>query len=385
MVTGAVGKCTQTIRRLTSPPRKNVNQIEELCHHKPVTSKQAVTAVEECVEFLSEYGLFVAKTLTLLLALVAAVVLVTVAGRGAGKGGKGQLEVTDLGDELDETRVRLQAMLASKDERKALEKQHKQEVKARKGGDHRSRLFVIDFKGGMEAREVAGLREEVSAILAVATPQDEVLVRLESGGGVVHGYGLCASQLQRLREHEIPLTVAVDKVAASGGYMMACVADRILAAPFAIVGSIGVVAQLPNFHKLLKKHDIEFEMHTAGQYKRTLTVFGENDDEGRAKFREELAEIHERFKQFVGTHRPQLDIDKVTTGEHWLASQALELGLVDELKTSDDYLLAQAKTRRVLALHYRTRKGLLARLGKQGAEGVLEGAGQLLGRHSPWQ
>ncbi|MGL5284617.1 MAG: protease SohB, partial [Aeromonas sp.] len=196
------------------------------------------------MEFLSEYGLFVAKTLTLLLALVAAVVLVTVAGRGAGKGGKGQLEVTDLGDELDETRVRLQAMLASKDERKALEKQHKQEVKARKGGDHRSRLFVIDFKGGMEAREVAGLREEVSAILAVATPQDEVLVRLESGGGVVHGYGLCASQLQRLREHEIPLTVAVDKVAASGGYMMACVADRILAAPFAIVGSIGVVAQL---------------------------------------------------------------------------------------------------------------------------------------------
>ncbi|MGL5287847.1 MAG: protease SohB, partial [Aeromonas sp.] len=193
------------------------------------------------------------------------------------------------------------------------------------------------------------------------------------------------SQLQRLRDHDIPLTVAVDKVAASGGYMMACVADRILAAPFAIVGSIGVVAQLPNFHKLLKKHDIEFEMHTAGQYKRTLTVFGENDDEGRAKFREELAEIHERFKQFVGTHRPQLDIDKVTTGEHWLASQALELGLVDELKTSDDYLLAQAKTRRVLALHYRTRKGLLARLGKQGAEGVLEGAGQLLGRHSPWQ
>lgn len=384
-MTCAVGKCTQTILRLTSPSRKNVNQIEELCHHEPVKLKLAVTAVEECVEFLSEYGLFVAKTLTLLLALVAAVVLVTVAGRGAGKGGKGQLEVTDLGDELEETRLHLQTMLAGKDERKALEKQHKQEAKARKGGDHRSRLFVVDFKGGMEAREVAGLREEVSAILAVATAQDEVLVRLESGGGVVHGYGLCASQLQRLRDHDIPLTVAVDKVAASGGYMMACVADRILAAPFAIVGSIGVVAQLPNFHKLLKKHDIEFEMHTAGQYKRTLTVFGENDDEGRAKFREELAEIHERFKQFVGSHRPQLDIDKVTTGEHWLASQALELGLVDELKTSDDYLLAQAKTRRVLALHYRTRKGLLARLGKQGAEGVLEGAGQLLGRHSPWQ
>lgn len=336
------------------------------------------------MDFLSEYGLFLAKTVTLLLALGVAVVLLTLAGRGS-KGGKGQLDVTDLSADLDETRTRLKALLVGKEERKALEKQRKLEEKARKNDDPRSRLFVVDFKGSMDAREVTCLREEVTAILAVATPQDEVLVRLESGGGVVHGYGLCASQLQRIKSHEIPLTVAVDKVAASGGYMMACVADRILAAPFAIVGSIGVVAQLPNFNKLLKKHDIEFEMHTAGEYKRTLTLFGENDDEGREKFREELAAIHARFKAFVQQHRPALEIDKVTTGEHWLASQAKELGLVDELKTSDDYLMESARTRRVLALHYRTRKGLLARLGKQGAEGAIEGASRLLARQSPWQ
>lgn len=337
------------------------------------------------MEFLTQYGLFLAKTLTLLLALGLALLILTLAGRGS-KGSKGQLDVTDLGADLAETRFKLGSLLAGKEVRKALAKQHKQEEKTRKQeGDKRSRLFVVDFKGSMDAREVGALREEVTAILAIATPQDEVLVRLESGGGVVHGYGLCASQLQRIKDREIPLTVSVDKVAASGGYMMACVADRILAAPFAIVGSIGVVAQLPNFNKLLKKHDIDVELHTAGQYKRTLTVFGENDDEGRAKFREELAEIHARFKDFVQAHRPALDIDRVTTGEHWLASQAQELGLVDEIKTSDDYLIEQAHTRCVLALRYRVRKGLLARLGQQGAEGAIDGASRLLGRYSPWQ
>ncbi|WP_421158665.1 protease SohB, partial [Aeromonas dhakensis] len=226
--------------------------------------------------FLTEYGLFLAKTITLLLA-IGAVILMVVSSRQP-KSRKGELVVTDLSSELEQGRHQLQAALAGKAERKQLEKARKAEQKARaKSEDARSRLFVIDFHGSMDAREVASLREEVSAVIGVAQPGDEVLLRLESGGGVVHGYGLAASQLQRLRDRDIKLTVAIDKVAASGGYMMACVADQILAAPFAIVGSIGVIAQLPNFNKLLKKHDIEFEMHTAGQYKRTITMFGEND------------------------------------------------------------------------------------------------------------
>ena len=220
----------------------------------------------------------------------------------------------------------------------------------------------------MEAKEVASLREEVTAVLTMATEQDEVLVRVESGGGVVHGYGLCASQLQRLRDRGLHLTVAIDKVAASGGYMMACVAQHIIAAPFAIVGSIGVVAQLPNFHRLLQKHDIDYEQHTAGQYKRTLTLFGENDEAGRQKFREELESVHQQFRSFVSRHRPRIQLDKVATGEHWLANEALHLDLVDELRTSDDYLLDNYARKQVVKVQYKLHKGLTERLGHQTAQ-----------------
>ncbi|MGN5084715.1 protease SohB [Aeromonas sp. 31P] len=333
--------------------------------------------------FLTEYGLFLAKTVTFLLA-IGAIILMIVSTRQP-KARKGELVVTDLSSELEQGQFALKSALASKTERKVMEKQQKEEQKKRaKAGDERSRLFVLDFNGSMDAKEVASLREEVSAVIGVAQPGDEVLLRLESGGGVVHGYGLAASQLQRLRDRDIKLTVAIDKVAASGGYMMACVADKILAAPFAIVGSIGVIAQMPNFNKLLKKHDIEFEMHTAGQYKRTITMFGENDDLGREKFREELAAIHERFKAFVAEHRPQLDIDQVTTGEHWLASQAKVLGLVDTLCTSDDYLLAQASHHKVIGISYRKPKSLTQKLGQQGAQALEAGFGRLW-QQSPWR
>nr|WP_307772330.1 protease SohB [Aeromonas veronii] len=332
---------------------------------------------------MTEYGLFLAKTVTFLLA-IGAIILMIVSTRQP-KARKGELVVTDLSSELEQGQFALKSALASKAERKVMEKQQKEEQKKRaKAGDERSRLFVLDFNGSMDAKEVASLREEVSAVIGVAQPGDEVLLRLESGGGVVHGYGLAASQLQRLRDRDIKLTVAIDKVAASGGYMMACVADKILAAPFAIVGSIGVIAQMPNFNKLLKKHDIEFEMHTAGQYKRTITMFGENDDLGREKFREELAAIHERFKTFVAEHRPQLDIDQVTTGEHWLASQAKALGLVDTLCTSDDYLLAQASHHKVIGISYRKPKSLTQKLGQQGAQALEAGLGRLW-QQSPWR
>lgn len=231
-------------------------------------------------------------------------------------------------------------------------------------------LYVLDFKGSMDAHEVTSLREEISAVLAVASAQDEVLLRLESPGGVVHGYGLAASQLERLRKGGIRLTVAVDKVAASGGYMMACVADRIVAAPFAIIGSIGVVAQIPNFHRLLKKNDIDVELHTAGQFKRTLTLFGENTEQGREKFREDLNETHELFKRFVHEQRPSLDIDSVATGEHWFGSQAKEKGLIDAIGTSDDLLIAELDNHEVIAVRYTRRKRLMDRFTGSAAESV---------------
>jgi serine protease SohB len=259
---------------------------------------------------------------------------------------------------------------AAKAERKAEKQRVKAEEKALK------RIFVIDFHGDIMASEVGGLREMVSALLIEAGAEDQVLVRIDNAGGAVHEHGLAASQLLRLRQRNIPLTVAVDKVAASGGYLMACVANRIIAAPFAVIGSIGVLAELPNFHRLLERNGVDFELHTAGEHKRTLTLFGENTDEGRAKLQEQLEETHQLFKAFIREYRKDLDVDRVATGEYWHGEQALALGLVDALQTSDDYLLSARDDAELFKLRYKTRKRPLERL--LGAMRV--GASQLLGR-----
>jgi len=325
------------------------------------------------LEFLYEYGLFLAKVVTFVLAFV---VIVAVVASSAMKQSnkKGELELTDLSEQFSEVEEDIIHHLLTKDELKAKEKKDKklakEKVKAEKKsaeqgeGENKARLFVVDFKGSIDAREVSSLREEISAILTVATKEDEVFVRLESGGGMVHGYGLASSQLDRIRQHNIPLTASVDKVAASGGYMMACVANKIISAPFAILGSIGVIAQVPNFNKLLKKNDIEFEQFTAGEFKRTVTMFGENTQKGKDKFTEELEETHVLFKDFVSEHRPSLDISKVATGEHWFGSKAKELGLVDDIQTSDDYLQSRAKSHKIVQVKYATKKGLAEKFSK---------------------
>jgi serine protease SohB len=304
--------------------------------------------------------MFLAKAVTIVVAIVA-VIIVVLASTVKHKSDKGELRITNLSEELEELKHSLKEELLTKKQFKAYEKQLKADEKAKENAaekDHKGKVFVIDFKGSIDAAEVASLREEISAILTIAEKGDEVIVNVESGGGMVHGYGLASSQLDRLRQAEIPLTICVDKVAASGGYMMACVANKIYAAPFAIVGSIGVVAQLPNFNRLLKKHEIDYEQHTAGDFKRTLTVFGENTDEGRQKFQQELEETHELFKAFVTKYRPQLDLAKVATGEHWYGQQAIELGLIDAISTSDDVLMQLAGERTVYKLRYQVRKKL---------------------------
>lgn len=238
---------------------------------------------------------------------------------------------------------------------------------------------MLDFDGDIKATAVDALRDEISAILQVAATGDAVLLRLESSGGMVHSYGLASSQLVRLRDKGIHLTVAVDKVAASGGYMMACVADRIVAAPFAIVGSIGVVAQLPNFHRLLEQHHIDFELHTAGQHKRTLTMFGENTDGAREKFKQELEEAHGLFKQFILTYRAGLDIEQVATGEHWFGTRALELNLIDAIQTSDDILLDAAKDRQLYRVEYKPKLSLQDKIASA-VDSAIAGATRAMGR-----
>lgn len=319
------------------------------------------------IDFLSEYSLFLAKSITVVFAIVAAIAgIVIVSSRSRKDPKQGDIEVLHYNDELADMKDALEASILDDDQLKAMHKEEKKKAKQEKKESKKSppkndeprrkRLFVLDFDGDIKASEVEPLRQEISAVLLMAEKQDEILIRLESPGGMVHEYGLASSQIERIKRKGIPLTICVDRVAASGGYMMACLADKLLAAPFAIVGSIGVIAQLPNFHKLLKKNDIDYEVLTAGEYKRTLTVFGENTDKGREKFVEELEETHVLFKNFVHEYRSSVDIDKVATGEIWFGKQALEVNLVDELMTSDQYLMDSADEADIFIVRYEVKK-----------------------------
>jgi serine protease SohB len=317
------------------------------------------------MDFITDYGLFVAKLATVLVFLLALTFGLAVIRKRGKAGQEERLEVKRLNDKYDAMALALRAAMGPKRAFRQAQRAFKAERKARAkdagggGSGVRKRLFVLRFQGDIRASAVTALREEVTAVLTVATPNDEVVVILESPGGVVHGYGLAASQLQRFKDHGIALTVAVDKVAASGGYLMACVAGRIIAAPFAILGSIGVVGQMPNFNRLLKSHDVDYELITAGEYKRTLTLFGENTAKGREKFREDIEITHALFKDFVRSHRPDVDIERVSTGEHWYGLQALDLKLVDAVRTSDDYLRDASATADLYELTYiRKRRGL---------------------------
>ncbi len=311
-------------------------------------------------QFLIEYGLFLLKAVTVVVSIVVVVIVAASVGRKASHEG---LEVKSLNEKYKNLAAVLRDAITKKNERKKVAKAEKKRDKAKaKKAKTRPRSFIIEFEGDLKATAVPSLREEVSAILEVATGDDEVIVCLDNHGGVVHEHGLAASQLARIRDRDIPLLVCVDKVAASGGYLMACVATKIYAAPFAILGSIGVLAQIPNFNRMLDNHGIDFEQITAGQYKRTVTMFGENTDADRAKLKEELEDVHALFKTAVKKYRPDLDLDKVATGEHWYGTRALELGLADEIKTSDELLGELAVDRDLYQVSYRIKQPFQKRL-----------------------
>lgn len=403
------------------------------------------------MEFLSEYGLFLAKVVTIVVALLV-VIGIIVANRAHMKDRQpGHIAVTHLNDRYEDMKeALLEAVMNDADyaeRKKQQEKDHKAEAKAQAkkrkaelkaqakarkenkkhqtgdahevkaaeqaeadaeasgeptttaesdvtatnepqglvGSDTRKRLFVVHFDGDIKASALANLREEITAILQIAQKDDEVVVVLESPGGMVANYGLAASQLARVRSAGVKLTIAVDKVAASGGYMMACVADRILAAPFAMLGSIGVVAQLPNFHRLLQRNDVDFELFTAGEYKRTVTMFGENTEEGKEKFQSDLEDIHTLFQHFVSEYRPQLDIAKVATGEVWFGQPALDLALVDELKTSDEYLTSRAQNADLYQVEYKERQNIAKKIGFATQSGIESALARLFSRLAAWR
>lgn len=314
------------------------------------------------LNFLAEYGLFLLETITLVIA-----VLVIITGifsiRNRNKPQDETLNIRKLNEKYADIAEELRSEILDKKALKAFIKRTKKEEKEKQEKSstekpEKRRTYVLDFQGDVHASAVEKLREEISSLLTIATPRDEVVVKLESGGGTVHGYGLGASQLQRIRDKKIRLTVCVDKVAASGGYLMACVADQIISAPFAIIGSIGVIIQMPNLNRFLKKHQVDYEMLTSGEYKRTISLFGENTDKGRKKCVEELEEIHHFFKKHIAEYRPQVDVHAIGTGEHWIGKKALELLLVDGIMTSDDYLMKSCEDNDVFEIAYEKKKTL---------------------------
>lgn len=335
------------------------------------------------VEFFSEYGLFFAKAVTVVIAVLVIVSGIFAASSRGKKLEKGDIKVEKLNDVFDDYEDHMTDAVLDKHELKKLHKERKKEEKAKEkaaqkaaksdedGKDKKARVFVLDFDGDIKASQGEALSREVTSLLTVATPDDEVVIRLESPGGIVHEYGFCASQLHRIKKKEIPLTICVDKVAASGGYLMACLADKIYAAPFAILGSIGVMAQVNNFHRVLKKHDIDVDVMTAGEFKRTVSTFGEITEAGRKKFQEELEETHLLFKNYVNEHRPQLVIDEIATGEHWFGTDAIKRNLVDDILTSDEYLMEQRKEKDIYHIKYVAKKSLTDKFGLA-MEGAME-------------
>ncbi len=335
------------------------------------------------MEYLIQYGMFLAKAATIVIAIVIVLGTIGASGNRQRKGGKkGQIKVTHLNEHFDDMKDILRHSVLAKEQLKQVHKSEKKQAKleSKKQGKtekealkkaetassstdtRKKRVYVLNFTGDIAAEEVTSLREEITTVLSLAEPKDEVVLRLESPGGMVHAYGLASSQLLRIKNKKIPLTVCVDKVAASGGYMMACLADRLVAAPFAIIGSIGVLVQLPNFHRVLKKHDVDYEIISAGEFKRTLTQFGEITQKGRDKVQEEVEAMHELFKKWVKDHRPGVDITKIATGETWVGTQAKDRYMVDEIKTSDECVVSACESADVYEIEFEIQKSIQDRI-----------------------
>ena len=315
------------------------------------------------MDLLVAYGFFLLKVITVLLVILIPILMISSSTKHRKETDKGRIIVKNLSDKLEEIGVTLKSAEMDPKAYKSFLKERNKKKKKEIKGKSKEIVYVLDFKGDIQASAVGKLKQEINAIIASQVKCKEVVVKVESGGGSAYAYGLCAAELKRLVDNKIKLTVCIDKIAASGGYLMSCVATKIVAAPWAIVGSIGVIAQLPNFHRLLKKLDIDIEMHTAGKFKRTLTTLGENTKQGREKFISELEDLHVVFKDFVKENRSKIQVAKVATGEVWQGDKAKKLGLIDEIGTSDDYLLKLASKFKLLEIQYFEKKPFTARIG----------------------
>lgn len=301
------------------------------------------------LEFLHDVGMFFSQAVIIVLAIIAIILTITAVAL-KNKNSK-NITIELINDNLEEQAYQIRTSLLKDEELKNEKKRFKKSLKDSKKTELKPYAYVLNFlEGDVKASGVEQFREEITNLLLVAKKEEEVIINVESPGGIVHGYGLAAAQIIRLRDFGLKVTICIDKIAASGGYMMACTGHQIISAPFAIIGSVGVVAQVPNFHRLLKKNDVDFKEYTAGDFKRTVSLFGEVTEKGEKKFTEQLEATHVLFKNFVAKYRPQLDVEKIATGEYWFGEDAIKLKLVDHLGTSDDYILNKIKTHTVVKL-----------------------------------
>ena len=314
------------------------------------------------IDLLIAYAFFLLKVVTILIAVLIPILIIANSSRHKKEADKGRIVVKNLSQKLEEIGVSLKSAEMDPKAYKAFLKERAKKRKKEVKNKPKEIVYVLEFKGDIQASGVDKLKQEINAIIFSQVKCKEVVLKVESGGGSAYAYGLCAAELKRLVDNKIKLTVCIDKVAASGGYLMSCVATKIVAAPWAIVGSIGVIAQLPNFHKFLKKQSIDIEMHTAGKFKRTLTTLGKNTKEGREKFISELEDLHLVFKDFVKENRSKIKVAKVSTGEVWQGEKAVKLGLIDEIGTSDDYLLKLSNKFKLLEIKYLEKKPFAARI-----------------------
>ncbi len=322
------------------------------------------------MNFWIDFGGFALRSFWIAAMIALVVVIPIIFGARTQKRREEDVKVSSLDERFDLMEAQIRVATDGAKGAKAFLKERKKAAKLH--DDSAKRVYLVAFKGDpMASGHAAFARKITAALMAARAGKDEIVVTLHSPGGLVSAYGLMAAQMQRVRRAGVELTACVDQVAASGGYMMAVVANRIVAAPFAVVGSIGVVAQVPNVNRLLKKIDVDYEELTAGEHKRPISVLAPITDEGREHFRHKLEETHVAFKDFVRENRPALNVEAVGDGDYWYATDALKLGLIDAISTSDEYLMNQRGKARLFVSDAPEKKTLMkalfGRLGEAGA------------------
>ncbi len=199
----------------------------------------------------------------------------------------------------------------------------------------REAVAVIDLEGPIfDVRDV--LKQVVT--FTKNSSVKAIVVHINSPGGAVAPSQELYEELKKSRAKGKKIVVSMDSVAASGGYYIACAADEIYANPGTITGSIGVIAEFPNFEGLMDKVGIRFETIKTGKYKDTGSAFRPMNEDERALIQEMLMDVYDQFVEAVaeGRNMPIKKVRKYADGRVFSGRQALEYGFVDALGTQSD-------------------------------------------------